>query len=133
MVYGVECRHLSIEGHPAKHGELADEGQRERMIDEVVAGEAAAMQSQQVAMKAADNGDQVAGVLDGIGVRGGLLMDGIGSVGDGGSGHVSPPKKNGNALFSRNRCPWPSNAGTDEATKSKDNGSIVNAERPSVF
>ena len=36
-------------------------------------------------MKAADNGDEIAGVLYGVPVRSGLPLDGIGTIGDGGS------------------------------------------------
>jgi len=55
------------------------------MIIQVVATDAAAMQGDQVAMEAADNSDEVAGILDGITVGSGLLLDGIGTIGDSGS------------------------------------------------
>jgi hypothetical protein len=39
-------------------------------------------------VKAADDGDEIHGVLNGIGVGSGFLLDGVGTVGDGGSvGH----------------------------------------------
>ena len=53
---------------------LADEGQRNRVIDEIISTNAAAMQGQQMAVETPDNGDQIAGVLDGGSFRHGLLL-----------------------------------------------------------
>ena len=72
------------------------------MIDEVVTADAAAMEGEQMPVKAADNGDEIHGVLDGVGVGCGFLLDGIGTVGDGGSvGHRLLPMTNGKV-----RCPF---------------------------
>ena len=55
------------------------------MVDEVVTTDAAAMQGEQVTMKTANNSDEIAGILDGIPIECGLLLDGIGTIGDSGS------------------------------------------------
>jgi hypothetical protein len=55
------------------------------VVDEVIATDTAAMQGQQMPMKAADNGHEIAGILDGIPIGSGLLLDGIGTIGEGGS------------------------------------------------
>lgn len=55
------------------------------MIDEIVAADTAAVQIKQVPVKTADDGDQIARILHGVCVRCGLLLDEIGSVGDGDS------------------------------------------------
>lgn len=55
------------------------------MIDEIIATDAAAMQSQQVAMKTADDGHQIAGILYGVPIRSCLLLDSFGTVGNCGS------------------------------------------------
>src|SRR5580692_7963925 len=58
------------------------------MIDEVVAAHTAPMEGEHVSVKAADNGDEIHGVLHGIGVGCSFLLDGISTVGGGSSvGH----------------------------------------------
>ena len=60
------------------------------MVDEVVATDPAAMQGKQMTMETANNGHQIAGILDGITIGSGLLLDGIGTIGDGGSTWLAP-------------------------------------------
>lgn len=55
------------------------------MVDEVVTTDAVAMQCEQMTVETADNGYQIAGILHGGTIRSGLLLDGIGTIGDGGS------------------------------------------------
>lgn len=55
------------------------------MIDDVIATDAAAMQCEQVTMESADNSDRIAGILNGVRIGCGLLLDRIGTIGDGGS------------------------------------------------
>ena len=55
------------------------------MIDEIIATNAAAMQGQQMAVEAADNCGQIAGILNGVCIGSGMFLDGIASIGDGGS------------------------------------------------
>ena len=55
------------------------------MIDEIIATNAAAMQGQQMAVEAADNCGQIAGILYCISISSSLLLDGIGSIGNCGS------------------------------------------------
>jgi len=80
----LESGHLPVETHPAQAVELADEGQSGRVVDEIIAADTAPMQSEQVPVKTADNGDQIAGILHGVGVGCGFLLDRIGTAGDGG-------------------------------------------------
>jgi hypothetical protein len=84
-VNGAERRNLPVERHAARAVQLADEGERDRMVDEVVAADPAAMNGEQMPMEGADNGDEIYSVLDGIGVGCGRLLDGVGTVGNGGS------------------------------------------------
>ncbi len=74
--------HLPVERHAAQAVQLAQEGERDRMVDEVIPGDAPAMKGEHVTVKTANDGNQIYGVLDGIGVGCGLLLDGIGTVGD---------------------------------------------------
>ena len=67
-VNGTESGHLPVERHSTQAVQLADEGQRDRMVDEVIAADAAAMEGEQMPVKAADNGDEIYGILDGVGV-----------------------------------------------------------------
>lgn len=92
-VDGAQRRHFSVGRHAAKAHELAEESQSEGVVDEVVAEDAASMKCQEVAVKCPYDGDDIAGILDGAGIAGGLLLDGIGSAGNGGSrrGHISLP------------------------------------------
>jgi hypothetical protein len=78
-----ECGTFPIKRHAAERVQFRHERQRNRMVDEIVAADPAAIQGQQVAMEAADDGREVAGVLYGIGVGCGVLLNRIGSVGDG--------------------------------------------------
>jgi hypothetical protein len=58
------------------------------MVDEVVTADATAMEGEKMALKTADNGDEIYSVLDSAGVGGSSLLDWIGTIGDGGSvGH----------------------------------------------
>jgi hypothetical protein len=50
-----------------------------------IATHAAAMQCEEITVEAADNGHQIAGILHDISIGCGLLLDGIGTIGDGGS------------------------------------------------
>jgi hypothetical protein len=50
------------------------------MVDEVVTADPAAMQGDQMPVEAADNGHEIAGVLDGVSVGCSFLLDGIGTV-----------------------------------------------------
>ena len=43
------------------------------------------MQGQKMTVEAADNGGQIAGILNSIPIGSGLFLDGIGTIGDGGS------------------------------------------------
>jgi hypothetical protein len=87
-VNGAESRHLPVERHSTQAVQLAREGERDWMVDEVVTADAAAMQGEQMSVKTSDNGNEITSVLDGAGVGCGLLLDGVGTVGGGGSvGH----------------------------------------------
>lgn len=86
LVDGVESSHFPLQIHSAKAVQFADECQRSRMIDQSIAIDTSTMQSQQMLMPATDNGDQITGVLDLVGVTGGFLFDLVGTVGNGGGG-----------------------------------------------
>ncbi len=83
-----ERRHFTVQGHSAQTVQFAHEGERDRMVDEIVAADAATMKGEQMAVEAADDGDEIHGVLDGVGVGCCFLLDRIGTVSDGNSvGH----------------------------------------------
>ena len=67
QVDGIQCSHLSFKRHATERIQLAGERQRHGMVDEVVAVDPATMQGQNVAMKAAHHGNEIAGVLHRIG------------------------------------------------------------------
>jgi len=50
------------------------------MIDEVVTADSAAMEGEQVSVEAADNGDEVHGVLDAVGVGCCFLGSGLSAL-----------------------------------------------------
>jgi len=81
----VKCRHFSAKVHTAQRVEFADEGQGHWVIEKVVAADTVSMQSQQVLVKAPNDGDEVHAILHGIGVSGGSLLDRVGTGGDGNS------------------------------------------------
>ena len=85
LVNGTKCGHFPFERHATERVQLAREGQRDGMIDDVIATDPAAMQSQQMTMKAANHGDKIAGVLHGIRIGCGFLLNRVSPVGDGGS------------------------------------------------
>jgi hypothetical protein len=85
VVYGPQCCHFPLIGHAAQAVQLADEGQGDGMVDKVVAKDAAVAEGQQMAVKCPDDGNKVAAVLHRIGIIGGLLLDRIGTIGNGGS------------------------------------------------
>lgn len=64
LVDGPKCGHFPVGRHATERVQLADKGQRNGMVDEIIATDAAAMQGQQVTVEAADNGDEIAGILD---------------------------------------------------------------------
>ena len=49
------------------------------MVDQIITTDTTAMESQQVAMKTTDDCGQIAGVLYGIPIGSGLLLNGIGT------------------------------------------------------
>jgi hypothetical protein len=55
----IETGHLPVETHPAQAFQLADEGERDWMVDEIITADPGAMESEQVPVEAADNGDQI--------------------------------------------------------------------------
>jgi hypothetical protein len=52
------------------------------MVDEGVTADSAAMEGDQMSVEAGDDGHEVAGILDGVCVRSGFLLDTAGTVGD---------------------------------------------------
>jgi hypothetical protein len=84
-VDGSERRHFPIEIHAAERIQLADERQGHWVIDQIVPANAASMKFDQMTVKTAHNGNEIHRILNGIGVGCGLLLDGIGSCGDGGA------------------------------------------------
>ena len=73
-VDGIKCRHLAVERHAAQAVELAGEGQRDWVVDEIVAANSVTMEGEQVVVETADDGDEVTGVLNGVGVGRGFLL-----------------------------------------------------------
>jgi hypothetical protein len=63
------------------------------MVVEIIPADSDLLESQQVAMERADNGDEVAGSLNCAGVVGSFMDDLIFAVGDCGLGHALPPIK----------------------------------------
>lgn len=82
LVDGSQCGQLTVGRHATERVQLADKAQGNRVVDEVIATDTAAMQGQQVTVKAADNGHQIAGILYGIPCRSGPHLDGISTIGD---------------------------------------------------
>jgi len=77
-----------VSRHATERVELADERQRDGMVGDVVTADTAAMHCEQMTMKAADNSNEIACILNSIPIGSGLFLDGIGTIGDGGSiGH----------------------------------------------
>jgi hypothetical protein len=74
--------HFTVEIHAAQRIQLAREGDGDRVVDEIVTGNTASVQRQQVPVKAADDGDQVYGILHGVGVGSGFLDGIILAIGD---------------------------------------------------
>jgi hypothetical protein len=87
-INGAESGDFTIERHSTQAVQLAREGERDRVIDEVVPADAVTMHGEQVPVKAADNGDEIHSVLDGVGVGCCFLLDRVGTIGVGSSaGH----------------------------------------------
>jgi len=85
---GFECGHLSVEVHPTQAMKLADECQRDWVIVEIIARNASMSHGEQMSVETADNRDEIYAVLNNVGISGGLLLGGIGTVGGGDSdGH----------------------------------------------
>ena len=85
LVDGTECSHFPVGRHATERVELAREGQRDGVIDDVVTTDPASMSSRQVTMKAVNHGDEIAGVLHGVRIGCGFLLNRVSPIGDGGS------------------------------------------------
>jgi hypothetical protein len=78
---GTKSVKFSVERHSAERIEFAHEGESDRVIDQVIAADPAAMEGQQVAMKCSDDGDDIYAVLHGIRIARRLPLNLVRSVG----------------------------------------------------
>jgi hypothetical protein len=89
-INGDQRRYFTAIGKPTKGIQLADEGDGDGMIVEIVATDAVIPHGDQVAMETSDDGDQIDAALYLGGVICGLFFGLIGTVGNG-FGHDCPP------------------------------------------